>query len=164
MFRRAALLLTLLFSSCDSGEPNKVTQDDYEGPVAEAAVRHLIAHLPPLDPEVPKVYCIVKGPHLENTHMSFAGRMKDLNLRFVSGIILKVRESDRNVYDPDSGLSPVTLQISQSNRVGTDTYEVVAGWAYMKKFERRQYKMRASNGGYEVIKDERIEGNFTPSS
>jgi len=163
MFRLAALLLTLILCSCDSGEPNQFTMEEYEGAVGEAVVRHLIAHLPNLDKEVPKVYCIVKGPRLSNTRMDFAERMKDLNLRFVSSLVMKVRESDRNVYDPESNLSPVMLQVARISRAGADGYDVSAGWAYMKTWERRQYKLRtASSGGYEVVQDERMEGNYTP--
>lgn len=137
--------------------------EEYEGAVGEAVVRHLIAHLPNLDKEVPKVYCIVKGPQLSNTRMDFAERMKDLNLNFVSSLVLKVRESDRNVYEPQSQLSPVMLQVARIIRAGADGFDVSAGWAYMKTWERRQYKVRAVSGGsYEIVKDERSEGNYSP--
>ena len=162
MTRCAVLFLILLLTSCDSGEPNKITLDEYEGPLGEVAARHLIAHLPPLQPDVPKVYCIVKGPRLENTHMDFATRMKDLNLQFVSSLVLQVREPDKNPIDPHSRLSPVMLQLALINRTGKETYEVIAGWAYLKTWERRRYTLHTKGDGYEITKDERIEGNYTP--
>src|SRR3954470_10915314 len=106
------LVFALLLAACDSGDPGRMSEGDYEGPEGEAVVRHLIKTLPPLSPEVPKVYTVVKGPHLKSTSMNFVRRMDDLKVTFVSGENLIVREPDKSIVDPRSDSSPVTLQIS----------------------------------------------------
>lgn len=153
-------LLTILLVSCDSGEPNQLSLKEYEGPEGEAVVRHLIKTLPAIDPEVPKVYTVVKGPHLSSVAMDFVYRMDDLKLTFISGEVLTMREPDKSIVDPRSGLSPVTLQISDIKIAGQDKWDVIAGWAYKKTFERRHLKLLKTSQGYEVQEGERIEGNL----
>lgn len=160
MPRRILLLLTLALASCDSSEPNKLSLDAYEGPEGEAVVRHLIKTLPPIAPEVPKVYTVVKGPHLKSTSMDFVRRMDDLKLTFISGEVLTMREPDKSIVDPRSGTSPVTLQIGELRIAGTDKWDVVAGWAWKKTYERNRYKLMKTATGYEMSGPERIEGNY----
>lgn len=156
------LLLTsaLLLVGCDSGEPGKLSLDAYEGPEGEAVVRHLLKTLPPIAPEVPKVYTVVKGPHLKSTSMDFVRRLADLKLTFISGEVLTMREPDKSIVDPRSGLSPVTLQIGDLRIAGRDKWDVVAGWAWKKTYERSRYKLTKTATGYEMSAPERIEGNY----
>ena len=94
MPRALLLLLALVLAACDSGAPGELSLDDYEGAEGEAVVRHVLRTLPPIAPEVPKVYTVVKGPHLKSTSLSFMGRMDDLKLTFVSGEVLTLRDPD----------------------------------------------------------------------
>jgi hypothetical protein len=150
----------LLLASCDSGEPNKISLDDYEGAEGEALVRYLLKTLPPLDPAVPKVYTVVKGPKLQSTSMPFVGRMADLKLTFISGEVLTMREPEKSIVDPRSGLSPITLQISDLRRSSGDSWDAIGGWAYKKNYERRRFKLIKTPTGYEVRGGERLEGNY----
>lgn len=156
------LLLFSLFAllGCESGEPGAMSLDDMEGPEGEAMVRHLLKTLPPLDPQVPKVYSVVKGDRLYSTSMKFVGRMDDLRLNFVSGEVLTMRDPDKSIVDPRSGLSPVTLQMTSMKASGTDRWDVVAGWAYKKLFERSLYRLEKKGEGYEATLLQRIEGNY----
>lgn len=165
MFRtyRAAflLLLSACLAACDSSEPGKISLDDYEGPEGEAMVRHMIKTLPPVHPEIPKVYTVVKGPHLKSTSMDFIHRMDDLKLTFISGEVLTQRDDpDRTIIDPRSGLAPVQIQIAEMKRAGGDSFHVVAAWAYKKDYERHQYKLTKTASGYDVEHVQRLEGNY----
>ncbi|WP_038158964.1 hypothetical protein [Verrucomicrobium sp. BvORR106] len=156
------LLLFSLFAllGCESGEPGAMSLDDMEGPEGEAMVRHLLKALPPLDPQVPKVYSVVKGERLYSTSMKFVGRMDDLRLNFVSGEVLTLRDPDKSIVDPRSGLSPMTIQLTSMKSSGTDRWDVVAGWAYKKLFERNLYRLQKKGDGYEATWVQRIEGNY----
>jgi hypothetical protein len=164
MLRRSLLFCALVLTSCDSGSPGALSLSAFEGPEGEAVVRHLIAHQPVIEPEVPKNFCVVAGPKLHSTSMEFVGRMSDLKVRFVSGEVLTMRAPDKTIIDPSNGLPPVTLQIMEIKRSGVDGFDVIAGWAWKKTFERRHYKLVKKGGSYEVVEGERIEGNFVPSS
>lgn len=161
MLRRLSLYLCVfVLAACDSGEPNRLSLDDYEGAEGEAVVRYMLKNLPVIDPEVPKVYTVVKGPNLQSTGMPFVRRMEDTKVTFISGEVLTMREPDKSIIDPRSGLSPVTIQLHEIKRAGTDAWEVVAGWAYKKTFERYQYKLVRKADAYEVTETSRIEGNY----
>lgn len=164
MIPRSLLLLLMIFTlgACESGGPNRMSLDDFEGPEGEAVVRHLITVVPPVAPEVPKVYSVVKGEKLLSTTTDFVKRMDDLRLTFISGEVLTLREPDKSIVDPRSGLAPVVLQISEMTVKGADRWEVVAGWAYKKSFERSRYLLEKTPGGYQMSLVERIEGNYVP--
>ena len=164
ILRTSLVLAALLLVACDSGEPGKMSLSEYEGPEGEAMVRHLITHLPPVDPGVPKVFTVVKGASLESTKTAFVKRFDDMKLPFISGEVLGMRGAEKMPIDPRSGLSPVTLQLAEIKRSGGETFDVVAGWAYKKVWERRHYKLAKTATGYEVTKDERLEGNYVPDS
>lgn len=160
---RHLLLLVIyvsMLAACDSGDPNRMSMEDYEGPEGEAVARHLIKTLPPISPEIPKVYTIVKGPHLKSTSMNFSRRFEDLKLTIVSGENLELRDPDKRIVDPRSDTSPVVLQISEIRPAGRDAWNVVAGWAWKKTFERRRYTLTKTATGYEMKEVERIEGNY----
>ncbi len=164
-FRALGLLAALLvvglgFTSCDSSEPGKLSLDEYEGPEGEALVRYILKTLPPVHPEIPKVYTVVKGQKLKSTSMDFVRRMADLKLTFVSGEVLTVQQQDKSIVDPRSGLSPVTIQIAELKRAGGDGFVAIGGWAYKDVFERHRYKLLKTPGGYEVQHQERVEGNY----
>lgn len=152
---------TLLFlASCDSGEPGRLSLNDFEGDEGEAVVRQVIAQVPALEPEVPKVYCVVRGPRLIAAHMDFVRRMNDLNLKFVSGEVLTVQEPNKNVVDPATGKPVIQVQILEMRHSGRDSMEVVAGWAYKKTWERRRYRVTREDGKLKVVDLGRIEGNY----
>ncbi|MFZ4763327.1 MAG: hypothetical protein ACOYMN_00120 [Roseimicrobium sp.] len=155
-----ALTCVLTLMACDSDEPCKLSLDEYEGPQGEALVRHLIKTLPPIAPEVPKVYTAVKGPRLKSTSTAFVRRMADLKVAFVSGEVLTMREPDKSIVDPRSGLSPVTLQIDELRVAGDGKWSALGGWAWKKTYERRRYSIHQTPSGYEVRDGERIEGNY----
>lgn len=157
------VFFAVLLAACDSGEPGRPPLADYEGAEGEALVRHLIARLPPVDPAVPKSYCVVKGPKLASTSARFVERMADLKIRFVSGDVLVLRDPDKMIVDPGNNLPPVTLQISELKRTGDRSRDAVAGWAYKKIFERRNYKIQNEGDGWVVTPGDRIEGNYEPA-
>ena len=162
MLPRLLLLLTgaLMLTACDSSEPGKLPLDAYEGPEGEAVVRHVIKTMPPIAPEVPKVYTVVKGPHLKSTSMDFVRRMNDLKLTFISGEVLTMRDPDKSIVDPRSGLSPVTILIDDMRIAGQDKWDVTASWAWKKTYERSRYRLTKTASGYELSAPERIEGNY----
>ncbi len=164
MFRCLLLFCAMVITSCDSGSPGTLSLSAFEGPEGEAVVRHLIAHQPVIDPEVPKNYCVVAGPKLHSVSMEFVRRMSDIKVRFVSGEVLTMRDPDKTIIDPSSGLPPVTLQITEIKRASDGGFDVVAGWAWKKIFERRHYKLVKKGTGYDVVEGERIEGNYVPPS
>ena len=164
MLRCLLLFCAVFVSACDSGNPGALSQGAFEGPEGEAMVRHLIAHQPGIEPEVPKNFCVVAGPNLHSTSMQFVGRMSDLKVRFVSGEVLTMRDPDKTIVDPSSGLPPMTIQILEIKHAGAEGFDVVAGWAWKKTFERRRYKLVKKGDTYEVVEGERIEGNFIPTS
>jgi hypothetical protein len=136
MPRSLPLLLAaaLALTACDSGDPGRIPMEAYEGPEGEALVRHLIKTLPPISPEIPKVYAIVKGQHLKSTSMNFARRFEDMKVTIVSGENLIVREPDKSIVDPRSDTSPVVLQIAEIRSAGRDKWEAVAGWSRKKTY------------------------------
>ncbi len=158
------LLCIFVLAACDSGEPNRLSLDDYEGGEGEAVVRHMLKNLPAIDPEVPKVYTVVKGPNLQSTGIPFVRRMEDTKLTFISGEVLTMREPDKSIVDPRSGLSPMTIQLHEIKLTGTDAWEVIAGWAYKKTYERYRYKLIKKADAYEVIETSRLEGNYVKPS
>ena len=161
MTRSLLFALTVLcLVACDSGEPGKMSLSEYEGPEGEAIVRHMLAHLPPIDPAVPKVYTVVKGEKLQSTRMSFVQRFDDLKIMFISGEVLTMRDPDKSIIDPRSGLAPVIIQLADLKRSGGDTFEAIAGWGYKKTWERYHYKLAKTANGYEVKQTERVEGNY----
>ena len=160
MGRFAWLFLLLIVTACDSGEPGRMSVGNFENDEGEAVVRHLIAHLPPLDPDVPKVYCVVKGPRLMAANETFVKRLGDLKLKFVSGESLTVTDPDKSIIDPNSGLSPITFQLLEMQHKGSDKMEVVAGWAYKKTWERHRFRVTHGAKGYDVEDLGRIEGNY----
>lgn len=134
--------------------------DEYEGPEGEAIVRYLITHLPPVDPQVPKVYTVVKGPNLKSTKMGFVKRMEDLKVQFISGEVLTLRDPDKSIVDPRSGLAPVQIQVAEIKHSGGDSYTAVASWAYKKTWERYKLKLVKTASGLEVSECARLEGNY----
>lgn len=162
MPRHLPLLLAFAFAlaSCDSGEPGKLSMDEYEGPAGEALARHVLKTLPPISPEVPKVYTVVRGPHLKSTSMDFVRRMADLKLSFVSGEVLTVRGPDKLPVDPRSDTSPVIVQIEEMRIAGRDKWEALAGWAWKRTYEKHRYTITKTANGFEVKEVERIEGNY----
>jgi hypothetical protein len=153
-------LFAFILVACDSGEPGKMSMDEYEGPEGEAVVRYLITHLPPVDPQVPKVYTIVKGPNLKSTKMPFVRRMEDMKVQFISGEVLTLRDPDKSIVDPRSGLAPVQIQVAEIKHAGGDNFTAVASWAYKKTWERYKLKLVKSASGLEVKEFERLEGNY----
>ena len=164
MLRCLLLFFAIFLTSCDSGSPGTLSLSAFEGPEGEAVVRYLIAHQPVIDPEVPKNFCVVAGPKLHSTSMEFVRRMSDLKVRFVSGEVLTMRDPNKTIIDPSSGLPPFTLQIMEIKRAGEDGFDAVAGWAWKKTFERRHYKLVKAGDAYTVVEGERIEGNYVPPS
>jgi len=159
MGRLWCIFLLFLLAGCDSGEPGKLSTGEFEGDEGEAVARYIIAHVPELDPKVPKIYCVVKGPRLISTKMDFTRRMNDLKLKFVSGEVLTVQEPNKSIVDPATGVSPITIQLLEMKRTGATTTEVVAGWAYKKTWERHRYKVTTSPE--RKVEDlGRIEGNY----
>jgi hypothetical protein len=165
MRRNFGIHLALFFGSilagCDSGEPGRLSAREIEGPEGEALVRYLVAHVPVIEPEVPKEYCVIFGR--ASTSTAFTKRLQDLKVPFVHGDVLTVRDPGKMIVDPSTGLPPVTLQISEIRRAGGQTCEAVAGWAFKKTFERRQYKLENVDGKWTVREGERIEGNYDPA-
>jgi len=166
MFRRYFILIAVCaLAACENREPNQLPLKDYEGPEGETAIRHLLKTLPDPAPGVPKVYTVVKGAHLLSTKTAFVDRFKDLKLTFISGEVLTMmNDPDRSIIDPRSGLSPITLQLADIRRANGGRIEVQCGWAYKKIYERRKLTLHRNEGSatYEVIKDERVEGNYSP--
>ena len=156
----ALFALLLLLPSCDSGEPNVFSINQMEGPEGEALVRHIIAQLPIMEPEVPKPYCVVRGSRLMAASKDFTDRMKDLKLNFVFGDSLTVREADHAVVDPVSGYSPITIVLSEIKGAGANKWTATAGWAYKKTWERRHYHLEKKGEVYDVTDAGHVDGDY----
>lgn len=166
MKRLVLLILPVLLAlaACDSGGSGGVSLAEYESDLGEAVVRHLIKNLPDPAPGVPRAYCVVKGPYLETTRTDFASRFADLKLRFISGNVLKVTEPDHAVVDPETGLAPYVLQITDIKESGVSKWTVDVGWSYKKLFERHRYEVSLNQNKHEVTSSTRLEGNYQPGS
>lgn len=159
LFLCAALLV-----ACESRDFNEFSLKEIEGDEGEAVVRYMIKTIPDPAPGVPKVYTVVKGDHLFSTKMDFVRRMEDLKLTFVSGEVLTtLKDEDRSIVDPRSGLSPIIIQVAKIHRDGINQWDVETGWAYKKIYERHKLKLvKKEDGTFEVTADERLEGNYLP--
>jgi hypothetical protein len=152
--------LVLCFTGCDSGQPGSVPQADYEGDLGEAIVRHLIKNLPDPAPGIPKSHCIVTGKGLDATSMDFARRFADLKLRIISGDVLLVTDPDNSIVDPETRLAPFILQLAFIKSTGPASWTADVGWSYKKTFEKQRFEVMQKDGKYEVLKTERLEGNY----
>ena len=169
MIRRSVLLLCALSLAC-CGRPDAsfVHIGDYEGPVGEAVVRHLIANVPDLLPGTPREYCVVTGSLFKSEHphsvaTDFTRRMDDLRVHFVSADVLIEAPPNHDIVDPQTRVIPYILQLSTMRRPDAATWEVVAAWSFQKTFERKRYRVRVDATGKPtgVEELERLEGNYT---
>lgn len=162
MIRLACFLFPMLFllSGCDSGKPGELSLAEYESDLGEAIVRQFIKTLPNPAPEIPKSYCVVKGPGLETTHTDFVKRMDDLKLRFISANVLLVSEPGPVVVDPETRLSPIFIQLASIQGSGMDRWKVALGWSYKKLFEKFTCEVRKTESGYQIEGLTRVEGNY----
>lgn len=160
-FLRFCYLFTaILLVGCDSSEPNVLSLKEMEGVEGEMVIRQLIPQVPAIDPEVPKVYTPVKGEQLSSMTMDFIRRLSDLKLTFVSGEVLTMRDPDKSIVDPRSGLAPIVLQVLSIKKSGDNAWDVIAAWSYKKTFERSKYRLTKTEDRYDLKWVERIEGNF----
>ncbi len=153
------LLALFLLAACGSGDPGFVRLGDYEGPAGEAMVRHLIKNLPELAPGVPKEYCVVEAKDMRSTSMEFVARMQDLKLSFVSADAMDTHRETALPVNPKNGLSPVILQLAHMHKADATTWDVEAGWAYKRIFERRNYRLKQNGKDWAVEDLGKVDGN-----
>jgi hypothetical protein len=157
------LLALFLLAACGSGDPGFVRLGDYEGEAGEAMVRHLIKTLPDIAPGVPKEYCVVAARDMRATSMEFVARMKDLKLVFVSADSMDTHRETSVPVNPKTGLSPYVLQLAHMHKADVDNWDIEAGWAYKRTFERHNYHLKRTGTTWVVEDKGKLDGNYFPS-
>lgn len=166
MLRRHALRATLclalglVLAACDSSDGGKLPLSYYESDAGEAALRHLIANLPELNPGVAKSYSIVLG-EINRDGMTpatdaFTARFADLKLKFVNAMNLKDTPPDHVIVDPDNRLACFVLQLRDLRPTSATTWEVETGWSYKKEFGRLKLRLENKAGKITVINEEKL--------
>ncbi|MDB6136991.1 MAG: hypothetical protein JWO94_63 [Verrucomicrobiaceae bacterium] len=156
------LLVLFVLAACGSGDPGFVRLGDYESDAGEAMVRHLIKILPELAPGVPKEYCVVAAKDMRSTSMDFVERMKDLKLSFVSADSMDTHRETALPVNPKNGLSPVIIQLAHMHKPDADTWDIEAGWAYKRLFERHNFRLKRTGKEWAVEDKGRVDGNYIP--
>jgi hypothetical protein len=171
MLQRLALLLTFLLAACSEQDLTYVHIGDYEGPVGEALVRHMIKTMPDVLPGTPREYCVVTGnlykaerPHSVPT--DFVKRMDDMGVRFVSADVLVETPPNHDIVDPQTRISPYIIQLTLMRRVEPTVWEADVAWSFLKNFERKRFRVRTDAAGKPsaVEEIERVEGNYPPAA
>jgi len=157
-----SLLALFFLAACGSGDPGFVRVGDYEGDAGEAMVRHLIKNLPDPAPGVPKEYCVVEGRTMRSTGMDFVARMQDLKLSFVSADAMDTHHETSLPVNPKNGLSPYVLQLAHMHKPDADTWDIEAGWAYKRLFERHKYRLKRHGKDWSVEDQGKVDGNYVP--
>jgi hypothetical protein len=127
----------LCLTSC-SDDPTTVDDSLYGQPLAEAVFRKLLQDVPEFPDGAPKVYALVLHDNAKACEPTFVKRFSDTGKKFADARYLGVREDGQPV-DPETGLSPVTLQLRLIEPAGPNTFRVHTGWAYKGDYERRTY-------------------------
>ena len=153
-----------LLAACGSGDPGFVRLGDYEGDAGEAMVRYLIKHVPDPAPGVPKEYCVVAARDMRSTSMDFVARMQDLKLSFVSADAMDTHKETSVPVNPKNGLSPYVLQLAHMHRPSPDTWDIEAGWAYKRFFERHKYRLKLTGKDWAVEDLGKVDGNYVPGT
>jgi len=157
-----SFLMVAFLSGCGGGDPGFVRLGDYECDAGEAVVRHMIKSLPDVAPGLPKEYCVVKALDLRAADMDFVRRFGDMGLTFVSGEVISEQEETHYPVNPKSGLSPVMLHLQKMHKSDPQTYEIDAGWAYKRTFDRRKFRVQKTGDKWVVQELARLDGNATP--
>ncbi len=156
----AVLGLGLFLAGCDSSDGGKLPLSYYESDAGEAALRHVIAKLPDLNPGIAKSYSIVLG-EINRDGMTpatdaFTARFADLKLKFVNAMNLKETPPDHVIVDPDTRLACFILQLRDLRPTSATTWEVETGWSYKKEFERMKLRLEKKDGKIAVVNEEKL--------
>lgn len=161
MLRRAFLLLASVFvlPACD---PGKGAHAEFECDAGEAAVRHLLASLPELNPGVAKNYSIVLGEITRTGGMTpasdaFAKRFDDLKLAFVNAINLTTIEPGPIVVENKTRLATFVLQLRELRSTGPGAWEAALGWSYKDQFGRLKITLATQNGRIAVTSSQKAD-------
>lgn len=162
MTRRNALLaaICLGLAACDSSE-SKLPVSYFENDAGEAAIRHLIASLPDLNPGVAKSYSIVLGEinrdGMTPASDAFSARFADLKLKFVNAFNLKDVPPDHIIADPDTRLAAYVLQLRTLEQTSATTWRAEVGWSYKKEFGRLSLRLETKDGKTSVVEAAKLE-------
>ncbi len=145
--RRLFILLALSLSACG----RHPVPASYENDAGEAAIRHVIATLPPLNPGVSKNYSIVLGEITADGLMTpasdvFTARFADLKLKFVNALNLKAVEPGPIIVDNAERLATFVLQLRELKTKGDGQWSAEVGWSYKQEFERKTLKLEKKDG------------------
>ncbi len=152
--RRVLLLLpALLLCACGGSTPDPAT---FETDAGEAAVRHLISKLPPLNPGVAKSHSLVLGEITKDGLMTpatdaFVARFADLNLKFINAINLKAIEPGPIIVDNRDRLAAFVLQLRSLKKTGDSTWEAEVAWSYKLEVGRETIRLATKDGKITVV-------------
>lgn len=165
MTRRHALLaaLCLGLAACDSSDTAALPLNMYECDAGEAALRHLIAQLPDLNPGVAKSYAIVLGEinrdGMTPASDAFTSKFADLKLKFVNAMNLKDVPPDHIIADPETRLAAFVLQLRSLQQTSPTTWQAETGWSYKKEFGRMKLRLETKDGKTSVVDTEKLSGS-----
>jgi hypothetical protein len=147
------LLPALLLCACGGSTPDPAT---FETDAGEAAVRHLISKLPPLNPGVAKSHSLVLGEITKDGLMTpatdaFVARFADLNLKFINAINLKAIEPGPIIVDNRDRLAAFVLQLRSLKKTGDSTWEAEVAWSYKLEVGRETIRLATKDGKITVV-------------
>jgi hypothetical protein len=147
------LLPALLLCACGGSTPDPAT---FETDAGEAAVRHLISKLPPLNPGVAKSHSLVLGEITKDGLMTpatdaFVARFADLNLKFINAINLKAIEPGPIIVDNRDRLAAFVLQLRSLKKNGDSTWEAEVAWSYKLEVGRETIRLATKDGKITVV-------------
>ena len=93
----------------------------------------------------------------------FTDRMRDMKLVFMNADSLETHRETGLPVNSKSGLSPYVLQLAHMHKPAPDTWDIEAGWAYKRLFERRNYRLKQTGTTWTFEDKGKVDGNYSPT-
>lgn len=143
---RLLLLLCLAFAGCSGKEP---LVSLLQSPAGEAVVRKVFADCPHKDEA--KISVLLLGDHLGAASKDFETRLSDLPARPRPHRLMNYGSATglMRIYDTETGLHPLQLQIQSLEPVAgkTDEFIAVGGWAWKDGAGKARYAVKKGADG-----------------
>ena len=96
--------------------------------------------------------------------MDFVERLKDLKIVFVSADAMDTHRETGLPVNPKNGLSPYVLQLAHMHKPAADVWDIEAGWAYKRIYDRHHYQLKRTGDKWAVEDKGRVDGNYSPDA